>query len=77
MFTVHCVLRNTNITTHSAEKPDLREGSMVYAIMKASEVMEGSVNPIHFSGIHIENFWSSPGSPVFGLMASIDSSILL
>jgi molybdopterin-binding protein len=31
----------SSITTHSAEKLNLREGSQVYAIMKASEVMVG------------------------------------
>jgi len=31
----------SSITTHSAEKMNLREGSKVYAIMKASEVMVG------------------------------------
>ncbi|MCX5855229.1 MAG: molybdopterin-binding protein [Deltaproteobacteria bacterium] len=31
----------SSITTHSAEKLNLREGSKVYAIMKASEVMVG------------------------------------
>ncbi len=32
----------STITTHSAEKMNLREGSQVYAIMKASEVMVGT-----------------------------------
>lgn len=31
----------STITTHSAEKMSLREGSKVYAVMKASEVMVG------------------------------------
>jgi len=31
----------SSITTYSAEKMNLREGSQVYAIMKASEVMVG------------------------------------
>jgi len=31
----------SSITTHSAEKMNLREGSKVYAIVKASEVMVG------------------------------------
>jgi len=31
----------SSITTHSAEKLNLREGAKVYAIMKASEVMVG------------------------------------
>ncbi len=31
----------SSITTHSAEKLNLHEGSKVYAIMKASEVMVG------------------------------------
>ena len=31
----------SSITTHSAEKMNLREGSKVYAIVKASEVMLG------------------------------------
>jgi molybdopterin-binding protein len=31
----------STITTHSAEKMNLQEGSKVYAIMKASEVMVG------------------------------------
>jgi molybdopterin-binding protein len=31
----------SSITTHSAEKMNLREGSKVYAIIKASEVMVG------------------------------------
>lgn len=31
----------SSITTHSAEKMNLREGSKVYAVMKASEVMVG------------------------------------
>ena len=31
----------SSITTHSAEKMHLREGSKVFAIMKASEVMVG------------------------------------
>jgi molybdopterin-binding protein len=31
----------SSITTHSAEKLNLREGSKVYAIVKASEVMVG------------------------------------
>jgi molybdopterin-binding protein len=31
----------SSITTTSAEKMNLREGSQVYAIMKASEVMVG------------------------------------
>jgi molybdopterin-binding protein len=31
----------SSITTHSAEKMNLREGSRVYAVMKASEVMVG------------------------------------
>ena len=31
----------SSITTHSAEKMDLKEGSKVYAVMKASEVMVG------------------------------------
>jgi len=31
----------STITTHSAEKLDLREGSKVYSIVKASEVMTG------------------------------------
>ena len=31
----------STITTHSAENMKLREGSKVYAIMKASEVMVG------------------------------------
>jgi molybdopterin-binding protein len=31
----------SSITTHSAEKMNLKEGSKVYAIMKASEVMVG------------------------------------
>ena len=31
----------STITTHSAEKLGLREGSKVYAVMKASEVMVG------------------------------------
>ncbi|MDD1687894.1 TOBE domain-containing protein [Methanoregula sp.] len=32
----------SSITTHSAEKLNLHEGSKVYAIMKASEVMVGT-----------------------------------
>lgn len=32
----------STITTHSAEKMNLHEGSKVYAIMKASEVMVGT-----------------------------------
>ena len=32
----------SSITTHSAEKMGLHEGSKVYAIMKASEVMVGT-----------------------------------
>ena len=32
----------STITTHSAEKMNLREGSEVYAVMKASEVMVGT-----------------------------------
>jgi molybdopterin-binding protein len=32
----------SSITTHSAEKMNLREGMAVYAIMKASEVMVGT-----------------------------------
>ncbi len=32
----------STITTHSAEKMGLREGSPVYAVMKASEVMVGT-----------------------------------
>ena len=32
----------SSITTHSAEKMNLKEGSKVYAIMKASEVMVGT-----------------------------------
>jgi len=32
----------SSITTHSAEKMNLREGMSVYAIMKASEVMVGT-----------------------------------
>lgn len=32
----------STITTHSAEKMNLREGSAVYAVMKASEVMVGT-----------------------------------
>jgi molybdopterin-binding protein len=32
----------SSITTHSAEKMNLREGSKVYAIIKASEVMVGT-----------------------------------
>ena len=32
----------STITTHSAEKMNLQEGSKVYAIMKASEVMVGT-----------------------------------
>ena len=31
----------SSITSHSAEKMNLREGSKVYAIVKASEVMVG------------------------------------
>jgi molybdopterin-binding protein len=31
----------STITTYSAEKMNLREGSQVYAVMKASEVMVG------------------------------------
>jgi len=31
----------SSITTHSAEKMKIKEGSKVYAIMKASEVMVG------------------------------------
>ena len=31
----------SSITTHSAEKMNLREGLKIYAIMKASEVMVG------------------------------------
>ena len=31
----------SSITTHSAEKMKLKEGSKVYAVMKASEVMVG------------------------------------
>ena len=31
----------SSITTHSAEKMNLKEGSKVYAVMKASEVMVG------------------------------------
>ncbi|MFA5221659.1 MAG: molybdopterin-binding protein [Methanoregula sp.] len=31
----------SSITTHSAEKMNLREGSKVYAIVKASEVLVG------------------------------------
>lgn len=31
----------STITTHSAETMHLREGSKVYAVMKASEVMVG------------------------------------
>lgn len=31
----------STITTHSAEKMNLHEGSRVYAVMKASEVMVG------------------------------------
>ena len=31
----------STITTHSAETMKLREGSKVYAVMKASEVMVG------------------------------------
>jgi len=31
----------SSITIHSAEKLDLREGSKVYSIVKASEVMTG------------------------------------
>ena len=31
----------SSITTHSAEKMNLQEGSKVYAIVKASEVMVG------------------------------------
>jgi molybdopterin-binding protein len=31
----------SSITTHSAEKMNLREGAKVYAVMKASEVMVG------------------------------------
>ena len=31
----------SSITTHSAEKMNLREGSKVYAIVNASEVMVG------------------------------------
>jgi molybdopterin-binding protein len=31
----------SSITTHSAEHLKLKEGSKVYAIMKASEVMAG------------------------------------
>ena len=31
----------SSITTHSAEKLNLKEGSKVFAIMKASEVMVG------------------------------------
>jgi molybdopterin-binding protein len=32
----------SSITTHSAEKMNLKEGSKVYAVMKASEVMVGT-----------------------------------
>jgi molybdopterin-binding protein len=32
----------SSITTHSAEKLNLHEGSKVYAIMKASEVLVGT-----------------------------------
>jgi molybdopterin-binding protein len=32
----------STITTHSAEKMNLKEGAAVYAVMKASEVMVGT-----------------------------------